>query len=266
MGPYDTEGWALEAPRGRRIFNHNVRMLGDEVPGWSLVETQTLRPRLPETVYLWEGDDAPEGALIRVDVAEAADWRLALDLLAELLGRCMRPNMPRATGRLAALGDIAYVARERRTDIPASIMFSRGNIVVVVSSAGSATVDVSSVAGTVDRLLAGRPQQDASSPRHQVVRAMPVTAEAGEEIVLHPDLSQGEDIWLKAIALEGELRREGPGLLYRAAEAGTRTVELFMIGARPAAPHRRSSRFRWRLAIILIIGSALLLLSLLFLG
>ena len=35
---YDTAEWAAETTLGRRVFNANFRMTGNELPGWQLVK------------------------------------------------------------------------------------------------------------------------------------------------------------------------------------------------------------------------------------
>src|SRR5690349_14162399 len=135
---YDTTRWSERTTLGRRVFNYNYRMLGRELPEWSLVKAVPMRhvPSVAETAYLWHSQRSADRELVRVTVAALDHWREAQGFLAETLSHRMRANIPEGTGVLAQLGDVNFVARVPRSDLAGAISFARGNVVVSVHSAG----------------------------------------------------------------------------------------------------------------------------------
>jgi hypothetical protein len=227
--PYDASGWADETTLGRRIFNHNVRLTGREAPGWTLVKVAPMHrdERLAETAYLLQ-EKSPDGARrqVRVGIHELPDWRAAHQQLLAILAHAMRPDLPRAAGRLAALGDVAFVAAEPRTDIPAAISFTRGNVAVTLSSVGGTTADVSPIAAAIDQALKDPP---AKSPalRRRARPTPPETVEAAGALI--DRLSSHGDAWVKALVPDGELHRRGEALVYTPAEPGRKAVQVFVV-------------------------------------
>jgi hypothetical protein len=229
---YDMKTWAGETSLGRRIFNYNFRMQGREVEGWQMLKAVPMHRdrRLSEITYLWQNTQAPERELIRVNVMETADWRAAQKHLSEVLHHCMRPDLPRGTGKLAMLGDIEFVARGPRSDLPAAVQFVRGNIVISVNSVGSVTIDVSNMAGIVDRVLT-EPPTSIPFLRKQAKLQLPKTVIAKRKgaLALVKDLMKVGDRWLKVITPDGELRRQGDSLMYITPEPGTKRIQIFSI-------------------------------------
>ncbi|RPJ56473.1 MAG: hypothetical protein EHM23_23455 [Acidobacteria bacterium] len=231
----DLKAWAGETTLGRRIFNYNFRMFGQEVKGWVVLKAVTMHEdrALTEKTYLWQSKEAPDRQMIRVNVAELADWRAAQKHLQEMLGQCMRPDLPRGTGKLAELGDIEFVARAPLSDIPAAIHFARGNIAVSVNSVGQVAIDVSDIAGTVDQLLSESPARVPSLralAKTEAPKTIQVRGKEGASLV--KDLKKFRDLWLKVIVPDGELRRKGDALVYVSPEAGKKAVQIFSIRPR----------------------------------
>ena len=229
---YDIKAWAGETTLGRRLFNYNFRMLGREVTGWQMLKVVPMHRDsvLLEMTYLWQSKDAPNRQLVRVNVGELADWRAAQKHLLGILEHSMRPDLPRGTGKLAAVGDIEFVARELQSDISAAVQFTRGNIAVAVNSVGSVTVDVSDIAAIVDRMLT-EPPTSVPSLRRLAKLQLPKTilVKGRKRVRLLKSLKKVGDRWLKAIVPDGELRRSGDALEYTTPQPGKKTVQIFSI-------------------------------------
>jgi hypothetical protein len=225
---YDAETWATETTLGRRVFNVNFRLTGTELRGWELVNSDTAQhaPGVTERVYIWKKKGAKRETLIRVEIVELDDWRIAQQHLQARLLDCMRPDIPRAGRALAATGDVAFAGRDDATNATAAVFFARGNVLVSVMSAGEAVVDVSPAARTLDAALR-EPPKDAELSSGVAEQRSPRSfeVEEGQPVAIVERLSQATaSAWLKVIAPDGELRREGDRLVYVAERGGRKRV------------------------------------------
>lgn len=227
------DAWAAETDLGRRVFNYNYRMTGNEIRGYELVNTVDMQsaPDLTERVYMWEKKGSEGKQLIRIGIAEAAEWRRAQAQLQSQLVQSMRPDIPRGKGKLAKLGDISFAAGDDLAAV-AAVSFVRGNLTVTVDSAGSDPVDVAAVATSLDRLFSAPPKPQELARARAVDRSLaPLEIAKSESVVLPerlpaPVLLNG---WLKVIVPDGEIARDGDTLVYRAATAGTKRIEQFVV-------------------------------------
>jgi hypothetical protein len=230
---YNPEEWAAETTSGRQVFNYNYRMLGAEIRGWKLAKTVTMResPEATETVYLWQSRSDPEREMVRVGITERGSWRFAQESLADQLHNSMRPDIPRGTRQLASVGDVNFVGREPHTDIPAAISFVRGNLSVSVSSVGETNVDVSEIAKALDQALSAPPTERELEQGKAEAKAIRARVNAGEAHALIESLPEAApaDGWLKVLAPDGELSREGDALIYVSPESGAKRVETFLV-------------------------------------
>ena len=229
---YDIKAWAGETTVGRRIFNYNFRMLGREFSGWQLLKSVQMHKdrSLSEMTYLWQRKDAPEQQLVSVNVAELPDWRAAHRHLHRMLEHTMRPDLPRGNSSLLAVGDIEFVAREPQSDVPAAVQFTRGNLVVAVSSVGSVTVDVSETAAIVDKILSTPPTKVPSLrplARLRAPRAVQARARVGASLV--KNLKKIGDTWLNVTVPDGEVKRSGDALVYLTPRPGKKSVQIVSV-------------------------------------
>jgi hypothetical protein len=234
--PYRIDEWAEATLEGRRIFNTGFRLLGDELPNFHLLKTVPMvySGGQDELVYIWQGTDPRE--MLRIAIAERSDWRQAQSRLREDLEIAMRGNIPRGSGALASVGDIVYEGREPESDIPAAVSFARGNVFASVRSGGNRVVDVSLAARWLDDRISRAPTAvELQDPRVRA-RALDVTAsQPGEaRVVVESIAKMAADGWLKVVAPDGELRREGDSLVYLSGSAGRTRLEAFVTRPRPA--------------------------------
>jgi hypothetical protein len=232
---YNVQEWAAGIERGGQVFNYNYRMLGNELKDWQLIKVVTLQegPDAIEKAYMWQSKADPEHEMVRVDITERHDWRQALESLHQHLMECMRTDIPRGTKDLARLGDIVFVSRDPEASLPGAVSFTRGNMLISVSSVGEKNIDVSDFAAKLDSALNDPPaNREMASGK---VRALSPTAKptlkANEAHVLIDELpkaaSGGE--WLKIMVSDGELSRKGDALIYVPAQGGEKQVETFAI-------------------------------------
>ena len=231
---YSLEEWATGTKRGRQVFNYGYRLSGSEFNGWKLLKVVTMREDrdVTEKAYVWESTSNPKHEMVRVDITERHNWRLAQESLHEHLMHSMRPDIPRGTKKLAKLGDVVFVGREPQTDIPGAISFARGNVCVSVSSAGEKSIDVSDIAARLDRALSDPPAK--REVEKGKVRALPpktVTVKANEPYILIKNLPETVTRrgLLKIIVPDGELSRKGGALVYVSAQGGKKRVGAFAV-------------------------------------
>ncbi len=231
--PYDLQAWADATTRGRRLYNYNYRMSGDELRGWELINVVPMEhaPGHHETVYLWERKGSDGQELVRIGIAEADDWRAAQYQLHEQLRHSMRPDLPRGTGKLAAVGDINYVGQEPGSTRVASLVFSLGNVTIAISSVGDKTVDVSVIAQSLDHTLGEPPAKE--ELKTGKVERLPLTAlkvKKGQMTTLIERLPERATTgWHKFIAPDGEIKREDDAIVYVSASAGEKKIERYLV-------------------------------------
>jgi len=226
---YDIEDWARETTLGRRIFNHNYRMRGNELRGWELLKQTTMQdgPQIGERVYVWQRKGSQGEEVIRISISELHHWRLALEQLRAQLSHSMRRDIARGGGRAAA-GDVSFAADGPKSGAVAAVTFTRGNVCVSISSVGSHEVDVRPVARGLDIALSELPQKKALKDRRQTVTRRAVAVKARRGTPLFEQLSDAAPGggWLKVVAPDGELSREGDALVYVSPNAGRKRVGI----------------------------------------
>ena len=230
---YDTAEWAAETTLGRRVFNANFRMTGNELPGWQLVNSASTEHEsgVIERIYVWRKSGARRETLIRAGIVELDSWRAAQQHQLITLLNCMRPDIPRAKGALAATGDISFAASERKSKALASVFFTRGNVLVSLASVGDTAVDVSALAKKLDASLREPPKKgeltkglaEQRSPRSfDVKKTQPIAVIDGLSRVV----ATGARV--KVIAPDGELRREDDRLIYLPEGKGRKRVGQYI--------------------------------------
>jgi hypothetical protein len=233
---YNVEEWAAGTTKGRQIFNYNFRMFGRELRGWEMHKIVTMQKNreATEKAYIWLGQKDREGEMDNISVTEVNYWRLAQKRLHDKLSNCMRPDIPRGTGKLTTLGDVNFVGRDLQSDIPAAIFFARGNLCISVSSIGEKDVDVSEIATTLDRALS-EPPTKVQLKKEQVQRRTPeeATVKADEAFILIENLREVTPPtgWLQIVAPDGELRRKGNALIYVSSRGGKKSIRTYVLSA-----------------------------------
>ena len=227
---YDTNAWAAEVSLGRRVFAHNYALRGNEFSGWELLKTATAQHAdgSTEKVFIWQRKRSPEET-IHVSVVETAYWAHALQHLKSQLDHCMRPNLPRGTAKTAEVGDIQFESQAPDSRNTAAVFFSRGNLQVSVRSAGERPVNVVKFAAAIDERLTG-PLSAARQKEEAAKKLKPGTlaVKKGQKTVLVQPLPERarRSGWVRVIAPDGELRREGDALYYFPEQAGEKKIDI----------------------------------------
>jgi hypothetical protein len=231
---HDIEQWAAETDLGRHIFNYNFRMTGNELRGWELLKTVNLQsePGVTERVYMWQKKKSEGQQLVRISIAELPSWWNAQGQLSNELDHSMRPDIPRGTGKLANTGDINFIGKPPESKVVASMLFTRGNLSVSISSAGEKSVDVSKIAALLDHMFS-EPPDKADVEKGTVAALSPKSLQVREneaftviETIPEPVARGG---WLKVIAPDGELRREDDALVYVSPKSGRKRIGKYLM-------------------------------------
>lgn len=231
---YNIEQWATETTLGRGVFNHNYRMIGNELRGWELLNSVVMQNEsgITEKVYMWQKKGSEGQQLIRIGIAELNSWNNAQNQLRNELQHSMRADIPRGTGKLADTGDVNFVAKEAKSRTIARLIFTRGNLTVSLASVGEKPVDVSKFAKALDTLFTEPP--DASEVESGLVKELgPKTLQAKEKetvsIIEKIDEPVALGEWLKIIAPDGELKLEDKNLVYVSTKAGRKRIGKYLV-------------------------------------
>jgi hypothetical protein len=129
------------------------------------------------------------------------------------------------------VGDVALVERDPETDLPAAISFARGNAYISVRSAGDRVIDVTATAERLDRTMRLPPEPSADGGATIEERSVEVASRHdGEELVIVDSIVlTAHGGWLKVVAPDGELRREGDSLIYIARSVGPTRIRTFVV-------------------------------------
>jgi hypothetical protein len=202
-------------------------MVGDELAGWHLLKTMPMETAggLRELVYVWEGPEGAGRELLRIGTAELPDWRLAHERLAA------PPDNLGAIETRGSVGDIAVVERDPETDVPVAVSFARGNSYVSVRSAGDRVVDVTAAVERLDQSMRLPLELSGVDGARVEEGVLEVTShEDGEErVIIESIVHTAHGGWLKVLAPDGELRREGDSLIYVARSVGLTRIRTFVM-------------------------------------
>lgn len=232
------ERFAFDEWRGRstleeELFVWTFAFLGEELPGWTLVELQQL-PRAaggpPVTRGLWGSTSRGRERVLEVQVTECES---RLDAHTALLGALRQFQSPlvRRDDRVA-VGDIAFGGPGR---VPTMLLFARANLVYLVRNRARTVAAVADAAAGCDAAVTARPVQPAG-PRVEA-RLARSAARVGERVGVTIDraLTPEPSVTLgRAFARGGTLSRADGELVFEPTEPGAGVVDIVV--QRPSAP------------------------------
>jgi hypothetical protein len=138
--------WAgrSELPKDRRV--EQPALAGSDLPGWTLerAERREAAPAPARHTSFWRRENADE--VVRVDLFACASVDAAHEYLVDALGEFESSAVRRRTD---GVGDVAF-------GLDTVALFARGNVVVVVRSAGRPAVPVTAIAQAVDAIILGQ--------------------------------------------------------------------------------------------------------------
>lgn len=227
---YNPTEWATRVALGRRVFVYNYALRGDEFRGWELVKTTDVEHEkgLGERVFILKRNRG-EDEVIHISVVETSYWAHALEQLKSQLEHCMRPNIAQAKGRTAEIGDVQFEAKAPGSRTVQAVFFARGNLEVTVRSVGDTPVDVVRFAAEMDQSFT-RPLGAQRRKVEAAKRLKPATLAVKKRrktVFLErlPERTRRAG-WVRAIAPDGELRREDDTLYYFPDQAGQKRIEI----------------------------------------
>ena len=144
----------------------------------------------------------------------------------------MRPDIPRGTGKLAGIGDVNFVGQEKDSNIVTMFTFTRGNLFVSIASVGDEPVDVSKMAKKLDGSFS-EPPTEATIKRGRAndVSQKPLSVKKGKKRTVVKELPKpvGRSGWLKIIAPDGELSRDGDEVVYVSPSGGRKEIKQYLV-------------------------------------
>lgn len=226
---YNEHEWEQETEIGRRLFIYNYAIVGKELPGWELVKVVVMQddPGTKDKVYLWKKKNT-EKELVRMSIIETHYWRHAQQSLKDQLNNCMRPDIPRGSGKAGKIGDIVYIAGDRNSKEISTVFFTRGNLQITVKSVGEKTVDVVALTKKIDgRFVTPPTKTEQKRGEATVSEVTTVAATKSKPVVLFDTLPEpiSRSGWTRISAPDGELRRHGDMLYWIPDKDGRKKIE-----------------------------------------
>jgi len=137
--------WYGRGARGRRVIK-DFDFDGSEIHGWTLQRVRRDEHVKPPMIRsIWRHGESDK-ELLSVDVFVCASVKAAHDQLIEVLGNFESNAVERRTEK-NALGEVAFALGDTM------MLFSRGNLVVLIRNAGPKVVSVRAIARGLDALL-----------------------------------------------------------------------------------------------------------------
>lgn len=228
---YDQNEWEQETTLGRHLFVYNYAMRGNEFAGWELIKTTVMEnePGVAEKIYMWKRKKSQEEELVQVSVMESSSWRHAQHHLMNQLHHCMRPDIPRGTGKTAGIGDVQYIGQASGSEDIAAVFFSRGNLQINIRSVGKKPVDVVTLAKKLDnRFIKPPTKTEEKAGLVSTLKPGKLKVKKDEKAVVLEKLPEpvSRSGWIKVNVPEGELRRDGDVLYCTCEKAGQKNVEI----------------------------------------
>jgi hypothetical protein len=221
--------WRDARPTGEALFIWRFFLAGRELPGRRALRVENVEaPGVsPSIRSIWgtEPEDA-DAPLFRVDVYEAGSRVEARELLLHRLAQFQSPLIER---RREAPGDVAFGMPDDR-----SLVFSRGNMVVLVLNAGDNVETVEPVARELDHLFSAPPDVAHSPVRPEIRRAEVAVAReptpgAPVPLVLEAEDPLGRPVWFRLSAKHGDFFAAEDGVFYTPETEGTHAIEIAVL-------------------------------------
>jgi hypothetical protein len=225
------EEWAGRTTLPVNLFIRHFFLSESVLDGWRLLRATPIEvagaPRLVQS--LWAPEGGPAEALLRLDVYECDSRPAAHELLIRLVGQFQTSVVTRRDE--LGVGDVNFTPLG-----DGGVIFSRGNLVLVLSRAGTSPLPILDLARQVDERLTERPGGDAPRAR----RAAPAAAirlARGEtsgprEVELDAEgegEGEAQPKYQKFFSSSGDLRVEGGRLIYDPAGTGPPEIEVYSI-------------------------------------
>jgi hypothetical protein len=227
---HDYQAWRDANTLPENLFIQGFVPSGDELPGWRTHRVQVVEgagwPRMIQSV--WVSGEMTSEALCSVDVFDCASRAEAHEVLVRVLGEFQSPQVERE--QEASFGDVAFA-----TPGSSAFAFARANLVLLVRSAGRATVPLADLAQVLDSDLVARPTAGNVRVTPEISRlgVLAGTVEVGSRAPLAVEAADplGRPLWYKFFSAPGMVLREADRLVYATEVAGPQQLTAYVINA-----------------------------------
>ena len=227
---YDFASWRDVRATEPSLVGLGFRMTGDELPGWRLHRSRSVRVAgaAPAVLSIWRPAGAGQG-LLSVDVYESSTGELARTQLLRLLGEFQGPILERD----ASVGEVAFRAG------PGTVLFVRGNYTVQVRSVEREPVAVAAIAERIDQHLLAVPDASGTGtgPLRGVSAPVSTAPAPGQRIPIDIEVQQPPEgnVWVRIFARSGRILVEGGRAWYNAGPAGPEDIAISAVDPTGAA-------------------------------
>jgi hypothetical protein len=220
--------WRDTPATGQALHIWRFFLGGRELPGRRALRIETVEaPGIsPAIRSIWTADEeeAIDTPHFRVDLYEAPSRVEARELLLRLLAQFQSPLVERKS--INAPGELAFGMPNDY-----SLVFTRGNMVVLALNAGRQVETVEPVARELDRLFTAAPDV-ARGPVSPDIRRAEV-APAGEpaprppvRLVLEAEDPLGRPVWFRLSAEEGDFYARDDSVFYTPETEGRQRIDV----------------------------------------
>lgn len=218
---------------GQRLFIQNFNFNGSEL-NFKFKEVVTP-PVLKEGVVsenYWEHPENKEEAF-KIDVYEMDSFEAATKLLETILSSHMMPKVPEWESDIKP-GEVAFGSGSH-------VVFTRGNLVIIINSIGQKDIDVSPHAKQLDLLFTYLPDLPVVEDRSSF-SSFAISRDEKGNMLINIDGQQAmvrQGVWFKFITERGSLQRLKTGQLEVPQETSSAGVMMYaFIGSRPLERRR----------------------------
>lgn len=152
---YKYQEWMTVYPRGLALFSFNALPMFNGFANWNLLDQPQFVKTLnrPPVIKLIFQDKKEPDLLLRVDIDVCESEEATPLLVLQRLGQFHSPSLKRLL--IPELGRIAFVEIET-----GAVLFTRGNLVILVRNAGPLSISLTEAAGNLDRFVLRNPEED----------------------------------------------------------------------------------------------------------
>lgn len=198
----------------------------DDLSGWR----RSARERFVEAGNrvllrtIWDNIEDRDSRIL-IDVVECDSAADAVEALADRLENNQLAEIPEGPR------EIGLASFQHPGFAPPVVLYVHGNLAITVASFGRKPVEVSDLAGRLDRRVGERPNRTNNLMWSVPLLEAAPSARTGEEILLRLNMPARniEDSYLKLFATGGTIARRAGQLVTRAETAGKIEIEAFLV-------------------------------------
>jgi hypothetical protein len=219
---YHYKEWMAVYPQGPALFTFEALPMFSGFAEWNLIEPpQFLRTsnRPPVIKLIFQGAVEPD-FLLRVDIDVCASESATPHFLLQRLGQFHSPSLKPLLA--SELGRLAFFEVET-----GAVLFTRGNLVILVRNAGRGYISLTEVARDVDRFVIRNPEEEGEETSGMEEFSIPNrTFTVGEKVPISYSGTPKPTGFFKFITPDGHVLKK-PGFIYVPLRAGQQALTVF---------------------------------------